>query len=146
LSFCGSFSLSEHKSECRCKQEKHQEQYEAAETAGAAVETGTSVETGAEPHGTERTRMMHPSESGTESRSHVMTGRSETSSVRYRSETTAGISAAEMHIVSHHCSYLRSSFCGRTKKTSAALTAKVLLSHLGRTTVGMTVAKYASLR
>gem|GEM_PF-5231437 len=60
--------------------------------------------------------MMHPSESGTESRSHVMTGRSETSSVRCRSETTAGISAAEMHIVSHHCSYLRSSFCGRTKK------------------------------
>jgi hypothetical protein len=92
--------------------------------------------------------MMDVSEAGagSESRSCMMMSGAEASSVRSRSEAMSrsetGMIPIEMHIVSHHCS-LPPIFFRRQKKTFAAVTAKVLLSHLGRTLVGVTVAKYA---
>lgn len=148
-SFSSFSRCSDNESESGQQHHDQQKRNETSEATRPPIVTGTAVHRGPEPEGTDRMRMMmdvSEAGAGSESRSCMMMSGAEASSVRSRSEAMSrsetGMIPIEMHIVSHHCS-LPPIFFRRQKKTFAAVTAKVLLSHLGRTLVGVTVAKYA---
>lgn len=144
---------SDHKSESGSQQDQHQERSEASEASASVIVAVPGTDPRAAPHAVYRMgSVMQSHEAGAHSAHRTgtvhRTGAAHRAVIVHWAGAESAVMSHMVEAVSHHCIYLRINPCflvfpAAKKDFCRSLTAKVLLSHLVRTTVGMTVAKYA---